>query len=314
MGISIIIAHYAPANEALKYRELLKKTIQSIRHQRFNDNIEIIVCDDGSEWSSKLSNGSSICIYYKDKINSLNQLKDLNIDIFLTLPNNGEYRGIVLKNKAIEISSYEKVVILDDDHPFLNKSCLKRFDKYLENYEYIRGRVIGPTGIPQLFKSKNAQGTTYGFNKDLYLRIGGFGKYLYNNGTGEDNDILWRIYSYFIKNYPNKIKAAYAGDIITKDLATNRWKKRSLEAISKILKKDNVIDPNLLFVDRFKEEYGVHPWYNDSREKKLWMEHASKISLIYEVKFTFIYFINVSIKNIKLYCNKIKLHKYQFNS
>ena len=50
--LSIIISHYAP--DLTKFQNPLLKTIEEIENQKFNCNIEVIIADDGSQYSNKI--------------------------------------------------------------------------------------------------------------------------------------------------------------------------------------------------------------------------------------------------------------------
>ena len=247
-GITIIVAHFSPNQENDKFKSLLKKTIVSVNEQIGNIEKEIIICDDGSHWSRNIwkenSASDKIIKIEKKDFSSFPEVMDLDIDVYLGLADIGLYRGIVLKNYAIRNAKFDKIVILDDDHPFLFKYSLKKYSEYLDKYDFVRGRVIGGTGIPQLYFSGNAQGTNYGFKKNLYLDFGGFSEYLYENGYGEDNDILMKA---FLAHKKSGKKSYYAGEIVTKDLASNRWGKRSaVEA-----KKDENADVSNPFLNQY---------------------------------------------------------------
>lgn len=291
-GTSVIISHFAPYQNAEKYVGLLRKTIHSVRDERSVFPVEIIVCDDGSYWSRDLNNGEDLTVFGKEEIKQNELLKDLDIDLYLHLPDRNRYRGIILKNKAIELATYSKIVILDDDHPFLTRNAISKFSSYLDKYWYVKGRVIGPTGIPQHYFSKNAQGTTYGFRKELYEKVGGFSGYLYENGYGEDNDILWKFYQYLYPAYGRK-SSCFAGDIVTRDLASNRWADR---AASAMLLTGEVLDNQInlrheSFVRDFIREHGINPFRkNPARIRHRWMEIPSTASFLSELKYLVIYF------------------------
>lgn len=316
-GISIIIAHFAPIVNTDKYRALLKRTIESVRLQKVYFEVEIIICDDGSFWSRELAKNEDISCYYKTEISLNYLLKDLNIDVYLKLPDVSKYRAVKLKNHAVEISKFNKVVMLDDDHPFIKDYSLKRYYKYLDKYQFVRGRIIGPTGIPQLYRSPNAQGPNYGITKEFYFKIGGFSKFLFNNSFGEDNDILWRAYNEIKKNsHYSTEKACYAGEIITKDLASDRWKDRSEHGIitesAQIEHEKEVCLRTKSFIEDFIREHGVHPFNeNPSRNKKGWVEIPSFLSWVYERYFILI----VSITNLYIEFTRISMKaRYQNDS
>ncbi|MDP2365902.1 MAG: glycosyltransferase family A protein [Ignavibacteria bacterium] len=317
-GLTVIIAHYAPGGNTEKYRSLLKKTIDSIRNQNVDFSVEIILCDDGSTWSKEINRNENISELDKLSIQNCESLNDLNIDKYLGLPDCDKYRGVVLKQRAFEIAKHDKIVVLDDDHPFIKKKSLKKFYDYLDDYEYVRGRIISPVGLPQTFFTKNAQGTTYALRKSLFNEFGGFGKYLYENGQGEDNDILWRIFSKLKEKYGTEKRACYAGEIITKDLATNRWADRAIIAnladlkIAKIVANKN----NPKFVqryERFYNEYGVDASNNSSRKKNIWMKIPSITSLFSEIKYSWIYlFVRTKLTIEKAHANNQNIIIYTF--
>ncbi len=304
---SVIIAHYAPLNNTAKYRNLLKLTIASIRSQKYSGQVEIIVCDDGSAWSSSLAKDQRITEFNTSEIREVPQLADLEVDRYLLLPDSGGYRGVVMKDYAFRTAKFDKIIVLDDDHPFISRKALERFDRYMDKYDFVRGRIVGPTGIPQLFSSKNAQGTTYGLKREVYLRFGGYADFLYENAKGEDNDLLWQVYKTLSECYPGQIKAAYAGDIVTKDLASNRWLDRSVKTDFGINVVGAVnVDPNTVLIQKFKDRYGIHPWYNLSREKKLWMEFPSLAAYLSEIKYSFFYAVKMAPKELRGLFKRLK--------
>jgi hypothetical protein len=291
MPVTVIIAHYAPQKNGLKYRSLLKQTITSIKEQNGVSDVEIILCDDGSYWSKNIvNNDGSIREISGSGLSSISELNELDIDLYLGLPDINKYRSIILKHRAFELSKYDKIICLDDDHPFIRKDSLKLYNDYLERYEFVRGRVIGPWGRPQLFLSRNAQGPNIGLQKGLYFKIGGYGKYLFDNGYGEDNDILWKIYAELSKTKTKK--TCWAGEIVTKDLATDRWADRSFSDIKII--ENNKYKRQTSFVIDFKNNYGVHPYKNNPATKKhLWVKFGSWRSILSEIKYLGIYIIYI---------------------
>jgi len=294
MSISVIIAHFAPKFNGDKYFNLLRDNINNLRNQIYDQNIEIIICDDGSYWTKDLyedRDTDEILVLGEDEIKNSNLFTGLLFDKYYGLPDVNKYRAIRLKVEAIERSKYDKIVILDDDHPFLNNNSIGLFSNYLDKFSYVKGRLIGPNNLPQLYISRNAQGTTYGFKKELYLKMNGFSEFLYDNAFGEDNDILYRFYK-IITDSQNTLKGCFAGDVITKDLATNRWDDRvkSMEGDNKIIFNANNVRER--FVDNFIEEHGVHPTKgNPSRIRYGWLSMSSVNSWLYEVKFMFYYLI-----------------------
>jgi hypothetical protein len=159
-----------------------------------------------------------------------------------------------------------------------------------------------------LFTSKNAQGTNYGLKRDLYFSFGGFADFLFENGNQEDSDILWQIYKKLTETYPGQKKACYAGEIVTKDLASNRWVGRSensgLEELrstgqNSCSRKDSV-------VDNFIATYGVPPNDNPSRNKSLWIEIPSLKSRISELKYISLHYTYTYLNPIRLLVHHAK--------
>jgi hypothetical protein len=321
-GISVIIAHYAPPINTNYYRNILKKTIQSIRSQKVDFDVEIIVCDDGSAWSGSLATNKGITELDESQIKSSYPLNDLDVNRYLLLPDSGKYLGIVLKHRAFEIANYNKIVVLDDDHPFIKNDSLSRYDNYLEKYEFVRGRLIGPTGIPKLFSSKNVQGSNYGLKRELYFSFGGYADFLFVNANNEDADIHWQVYKKLAETYPGQKKACFAGEIVTKDLASNRWVERSENsALGELRSSGESTYPNKdPLVDSFIAEYGVNPYDNPSRNKSLWMEIPSLKSWISEIKYIPLHYyykylnlLRLSIHHAKTKEGRVKIKEYLLN-
>ncbi len=286
MGISVVITHYAPPTNSEYFQKVLVKTIESVRSQNINFEVEIIICDDGSPRLSFLgSNENEIIDLSKLKIKQHEALKGLEVDRYLYINSGNKYYRSRLMHRAYSTTQYKKIVALDDDNPFILKDSLARYDKYLTKYEFVRGRIISANGIPQLYSTTAVQGTNLGFKKDVYKQIGGLGNYLFEGLSGADDDLTWQIYNYLKTTFPNKKKACYAGDIMTRDLLNGRWVNNSystsINAIENhVQRKDEI---NRLFNLNFIKEYGINPINNPSRDKKLWMEFPSMRSVISEI-------------------------------
>jgi len=302
MSISVIISHFAPPGETNYYRDILKKTIYSIRSQEVDFDVEIIIGDDGSEWSRSLPTKSGITEFSRTQINSCDLLSDLDIDKYLVLPDVGLYRGVMIKHRAFEVSSHEKIVVLDDDSPFLRSDSLAKYDSYLGKYHFVCGRLRSSLvngNIPRLFLSRNAQGTNYGIRKKLYLSFGGFPEFLFQNGTGEDDVLLWLVFSKLRELYPHEKKACFAGEIETQDLITGRWIPRNQSSKS-------------FLKEMCRSLYGIDPNRNPSRNKLTWMELPSGQSWISEGRYFFRYFLSDLIsyyrKPARRYLNQLRYY------
>ena len=300
MSISVIISHYAPPQKTRFYRNILKSTIDSVRSQEVDFDVEIIVCDDGSSWSESLSKHDGITEFGHKEINSCSLLNDLDIDQYLLLPDIGAYQVVRIKHRAFELAKYDKIIALDDDNPFVRNDSIRKYNIYLDKYEYVCGRLKSSTekgSVPRLFLSKNAQGTNYGIRKNFYFSFGGFPEFLFSNSTGEDDVLLWLVYSELKNLRPRK--ACFAGEIETQDLITGRWVSRNQSSKS-VLK------------EMCRSLYGIDPNRNPSRNKLTWMELPSGQSWRSEGRYFFKYFLSDSIsyyrKPARRYLNQLRYY------
>jgi len=284
-SFSVIISHFAPKQNGTTYFSILLKTIESVRKQNFSGNVEIILCDDGSFWSKQLFEEEELVYLSKLQLVDYPMFKELDIDKYYGYPDVGKYRGVALKHLAILEANSENILILDDDHPLLRKKTLFLLTNYLRNYFFIRMRVIGPNYRPQLFSSPNAQGTSYAFKKEIFINTNGFSNYLFDNGYGEDNDILMKMYLFHCKL--NR-KSGYAGNLFTRDHYSNRWKDRSEYGIDDTERSKDIYLRDKNFKKIFFNLYGCDPYKNNSRKKNLWVEHTSFPSVAFELVFTIV--------------------------
>ncbi len=299
MGISVVITHYSPPQDTLGCRDVLKGTIEAIRRQRVAFDVEIILCDDGSDWSSRHIACQGMIEWSRNEIENASFLKDLPIDRYLFVNSGPEYWAVRLKHRAYELALYDKVVVLDDDHAFLGNNGLERFNRYLDKYDFVRGRIIGPDGFPQLFCEKKVQGTTFGLKKRLYFEFGGYGKYLFENAYGEDDDIFFQAFRVLTDGGKRlvPIKACYAGEIVTKDLLSGRY--LGGQAGGNAERYDCLLT-------NFVKTHGVHPRRHIYRDKSLWMEIPSAASWISEIYFSVIWGCKTFLAGIARYCYRFK--------
>ena len=193
MDISVIISHYSPCENQSYYQRMLKENIEIISKQVRRDKLEIIICDDGSEWSSSLVSGDDIYIQKGANKTSNKYLNQLNYDLYLRSASGIYYKNSLLKNMAIKLAKYENLLILDDDTRLRN-NAIKKYLKYLKQYDFVKGRVIKDWRMPHTYLSKEVQGTNYAIKKSLYFETGGFSQYLYEDSWGEDDEINWLVY------------------------------------------------------------------------------------------------------------------------
>jgi len=290
VSITIIITHYSPPENSDHYKSVLANNINSLRSEKIDFPMEIILCDDGSEWSKDLIQGDDIYIIPDLKKIQNKYLTLLDVDLYLRIPSGRDYKCIMLKEKAVELSKYENILFLDDD-TILNRNALNRFKHYLNKYEYVKGRIINTDSMPNTFFSKEVQGTNYAIKKKLYKEFMGFSKYLFLDGFGEDDDITWQVYNTLEKRRSNKKLACFAGDIIGKDLETERWSQGYKGKKVSVRRKE--------FEDNFISTHGVNPNNNKSRHKKLWMEIPSIRAFTYEIIFILLRFIKLVMRKFK---------------
>ncbi|MFH1727663.1 MAG: glycosyltransferase family 2 protein [Pseudomonadota bacterium] len=263
MTISIIIAHYAPD---IKYRDVLKKTIESIRNQDYPETVDIAVSDDGSFWSKTLNkSGDELTIYTRNSIENETLLKDLDIDYYLVTPFSKKYKKAMLWNQALNLVSSEDIIFLDDDHAFKRNDSLTLYKKYFQDYEFVVGRIQEANNIYRIFSDPWVQGSNFGLKKKIIKDVGGFGEYTSNWGAGEDVDIFWKVYLKFKKKI-NRKNAYFAGEIITRDLCKGRWKYCDFDEDQ--------------FIQGYLELLGIHPEQNESRNKKTWIKISPKTKLL----------------------------------
>jgi hypothetical protein len=252
--------------------------------------MEIILCDDGSDWSKDIIQGDEIFIISDFKKIQNKYLTTLDVDLYLRIPSDRDYKCIMLKEKAVKLSKYENILFLDDD-TMLNNNALNKFHNYLKQYEFVKGRMIHSNKLPSTFFSREVQGTNYAMKKKLYNEFKGFSKYLIPDGLGEDDDITWKVYSTLEKRHTKSKLACFAGDIIGKDLEAGRW--QSGYKGKKISARRKEFEIN------FISTHGVSPNNNKSRHKKLWMEIPSIRVFIYEIIFILLRFIKLVMRKLK---------------
>lgn len=256
MGLSIIIIHTAPEN---KYLDVLKKTIESIRRQAYQQEVEILVADDGSCWSQKfLEQGEDYRYFDAAAIAEIEDLDCLSIDGYFLARTSRRYLKAVLWNRAVAKARFDNLVFLDDDHPFSSKKALQRYAALLDQYEFVYGRLRNPNGTYRRFHDPSVQGTNFAMRRELFEKVEGFGLYTADWGCGEDSDLFWKVYKELIPEPGEHLKAFYAADILTEDLCSGRWG-GCLGGADKC-------------IAGFQELHGVDVHKNASRRKQDWVK------------------------------------------
>ncbi len=246
MGVTVIISYYnSSKNEDIESLLMLENIFNSIDNQNGKINTEIIICDDGSYCNKGKFSDNGITIL-KDGYYPHDMIKSkLKYDYYL-YHHSDKYQRAKLWEKAIDISSNENLIFIDDDTPFIFNNSLNRYSEYFKNYSYIKGRVISSNGYYHLFSDNRVQGTNFGITRKLFNEIGGFSDFIYNDSFGDDDDLTYKIYKYITSNSQNT-KGCYGGDIIVRNLSVGRWY-------------ENIEDKNmrrLKFNKNFFSEHGI---------------------------------------------------------
>lgn len=256
-NIDVFITHFDPDKSTLRYRKILKRNIKSIRNQKFNGKINIIVADDGSQWSEELAPAEGYKTYSKEEILKNEILRDLDIDLYIIKKREESFGKAPLLNFAVKQTTSENLIFLDDDHPFLTKKSVSKYFTHLKKYDFVLGSLINQNWRVRRFHYSLVQGTNFGLSRNLFNRIQGFGEHTSQWGCGVDPDLFWRIYEDLSKDSTKK--AIFDPFIITRDIAKGRWHFKSDRDFAK---------------SDFKKRYNTDMHNNDSRDKKLWMDYA----------------------------------------
>ena len=274
--LSIIIAHYYP--EDVDYPNPLIKTLKSIVSDYSNNDIEIIIADDGSSYSKFITNSYSKKVSIKNDDRQIFFLEDDKLVKFLlehSLPPNLISKWVYLPkvkkcmskakvlNYSVLLSSSENLFFLDDDNYLISQNSIKSLYKLFNKYNFIVGQIKDNNNRMRLFSSNRVQGTTIAINNDIINKIGGFGEWTEEFSCGVDSDLWIKIFQYFKKK--SSLKACYTNKISTYDSHSKRWGK-----FTKFFKEWNIRN-------KFKKLYGIKNYknvsYNLSRNKKLWLDN-----------------------------------------
>lgn len=266
---AVLVAHFArdPA-----HRTLLEETLASIRAQRYAGRVEIAVADDGSAWSAPLlRNGEDLRILAGEDLRAAKLLADLPVDAYVVGRRAAASRKAVLLNRAIEASVAPRILVLDDDHALDAPDTLARLHRDLDRYAFVMGRLQNPDGSFRLFHDPRVQGTTFAIRRDTLDAVGRFGEHTAAWGTGDDPDFFWRLWRALAPEAQAPKQALFAGDIITRDRCSGRWRPTAL--------------PEAEFRAAFHDRYGVDPMDNPSRNKAAWMDHGARFPALAEAKY-----------------------------
>ena len=273
--LSIIIAHFKPTGS--ENINPLIKTLDIIEQQKDNYNIQIIIADDGSNYtksiiecySNKISVNKNKHLYSIEKLKLDNLLLDKKIRnklithwVYFPKYNNSMSKARVV-NHAVKFASSNNLCFLDDDNYFISNNTIENILKLLNEYSLIFGQIKDNNGRLRKYASNRVQGTTIAVKKTIIESIDGFGEWTEEFSCGVDSDLWIKLYNFFKKN--RNLKACYTDEFSTFDSYSKRWKK-----YTKFLKEFKMRK-------RFNELYNCKNYknykYNFSRQKKLWIEN-----------------------------------------
>tara|TARA_B110000263_G_C15277212_1_gene496448 strand:+ start:435 stop:1277 length:843 start_codon:yes stop_codon:yes gene_type:complete len=273
-NLSIIISHYCPN----KSKNPLFKTIDSIKNQVSNNNIEIIIADDGSKYSEKITNEHSKkfiipndkrCFYIlkEDRLNFFldeNNINNKLIKKWIYLPKKVQCMSKArVLNEAVKFAESKYLLFLDDDNYLMKDNSIKSILTLFKKYDFIVGQIQDKNGNLRSYNSSRVQGTTIAIKTKIFNKIKGFGNWTEEYSCGVDSDFWIKVFNYFQKN--NQLKACYVDTIITCDSYSKRWKK-----YTKFFKE---IRLKYKFYKLYNCKNYKSPRYNLSRNKKIWIEN-----------------------------------------
>ena len=276
-NLSIIIAHYYPNSS--DYKNPLFKTLETINNEyQLNENLEVIIADDGSSYSNSIVNDYSkkiniendnrdIYILENEKLKSFLDENSLNYSfikgwVYLPKLVKCMSKARVL-NYAYKISQNDNLLFLDDDNYFISNDSVQNTLQLFNIYSFIVGQIKDNKGRLRPFSSNRVQGTTIAIKKNILNDIKGFSEWTEEFSCGIDSDLWIRVYNYF--NSKNSIKACYTNQLSTFDSHSKRWGK-----FTKIFKDWHIRKKfnELYQIKNYKKAHSNH-----SRKKDLWIEN-----------------------------------------
>tara|TARA_A100001011_G_scaffold400672_1_gene517449 strand:+ start:4052 stop:4906 length:855 start_codon:yes stop_codon:yes gene_type:complete len=274
-SLSIIIAHYCISQSSDHYNSFLKN-LEIIKSQSKNYDIEIIICDDGSEYSKEIMGKNSesikisndprkIFILKKTRLESwLNKIRIENylIKKWIYMPKTKLCMSKArLWNYSTKISGSDYLLFLDDDNYFVSKNTIRNTIELFNSYDIIFGQIKDNNNKLRSYNSNRVQGTTIGIKKFIINDINGFGEWTEKTSCGIDSDLWIKLFNYYNKNKETNI--CYTNLISTYDSCSKRWRR-----YTKIFKE---LQLRREFSNRHGISFYKNPKYNKSRQKKLWI-------------------------------------------
>ena len=256
----------------------LIKTLESINNQKNNYNIEIIIADDGSDYTKDITHNfnkknslkndeKDVYIINTQKLNLWLKNKNINSSLISNWVYIPKYIKCMSKarvvNQAVKLSNSNYLCFLDDDNYFISDNSIENIINLFKNYSLIIGQIKDNNGKYRSYSSYRVQGTTIAIKKNIIEDINGFGEWTEDFSCGVDSDLWIKLFNYFNKN--KKLKACYTNKFSTYDSYSKRWKK-----YTKFFKE-------IKLRKKFNELYNCKNYknyrYNFSRQKQLWIEN-----------------------------------------
>ena len=274
-NLSIIIAHYCIDTLGHHYESFLK-TLDIIKKQSNNHNIEIIISDDGSQYSKGIVDNHNEVLSIPNDNRSLYIIDERNIEAWLNkinLKNHLIKKWLYIPkikpcmskarlwNYATEYSNSDYLLFLDDDNYFISENSITNLLNLFSEYDVIFGQIKDNSNRLRSYHSKRVQGTTIGIKKEILKKIEGFGEWTEKVSCGIDSDLWIKLFNYSKKN--KKTKACYTNLVSTYDSCSKRWKK-----YTKIFKE---VELKKEFLKQHGIKYYKNSKYNKSRQKSLWI-------------------------------------------
>ncbi|MBY6198491.1 polysialyltransferase family glycosyltransferase [Vibrio hangzhouensis] len=273
LNIKFVFASLIPEQKKDEYFEILRRTINGIRNQNVSDevNIEIVLCDDGSPYLKDMAS-NTISYLNEDDLDYIKSEYMLDVDNIVCVSENKYYNKGGLLNCCLKKNPSDYVIVLDDDHPFIDDECLNRFLNHFRNgYNFVVGRLCNPDMTFRGYLDNRVQGTTFALSYELLEKINFFSSEVRQWGCGEDTDTFYKVYQEHLKG---NVRAIYDGNIITQDLISGRWR-YCLETVG----------GEAIFIAGFLKKYGTLPHNNESRKFFMWMDYEPSYKEIPESAF-----------------------------
>lgn len=264
MRLLVMIQSFIPESKYLEYLPVLRSTIESVRSQSLpaGTDLTVVLCDDGSQYLAEYA-AEKIAILPRPQTAKIREVHGLDVDEVVLVAASQYFMKAELFNFYLRPNAdhYDCLFFLDDDNGFQDNECLARVIAHFQSgYNYVIGRLCNPNLYFRNYDAGSVQGTTYAVDPTLLKKVGYFGEHVKNWGTGDDPELVWKL---FVRARLGEVKAIYDGNIKTFDRLSGRWQYARKKA-----------GGDQVFRSGFYELHGVDPYNNPSRIKSEWIELA----------------------------------------